>query len=77
MCVGKYSCERVKVHKQPQFTFQAETVADSSLTPNVALLVHPKGSLYSTVDCDEFPVIKMILVKADLVICSSVIGVSE
>ena len=30
----------IKVHKQSQFIYQAETVADSSLTPNVALLVH-------------------------------------
>ena len=33
---------------------QAGTVAGSSLTPSVALLVHPKGTTHSTVDCHEF-----------------------
>ena len=44
---------RLLKYRQPQFTFQAGTVADSSLTPSVALLVRPSGTTYSTVDCQE------------------------
>ena len=44
----------IRVHRQPQFTSQAGTVADSSLTPSVALLVRPRGTTHSTVDCHEF-----------------------
>ena len=34
-------CVFIEVHKQPQLTCQADKVADSNLTPSVALLVHP------------------------------------
>ena len=54
------------------FTGQADTVADCSLTPSVALLVHPCGIILFIVDCHES---KMMPVQADLVICSSVIDV--
>ena len=47
-------CVFIEVHRQPQFTCQAGTVADSSLTPSVALLVHPRGTTQSIVDCYEF-----------------------
>ena len=47
-------CVFIEVHRQPQFTCQASTVADSSLTPNVALLVCPRGTTHSIVDCHEF-----------------------
>ena len=47
-------CVFTKVHRQPQFICQASTVADSSLTPSVALLVRPRGTTYSIVDCHEF-----------------------
>ena len=47
-------CVFIEVHRQPQFTCQASTVADSSLTPSVALLVYPRGATHSTVDCHEF-----------------------
>ena len=40
----------IEVHKQPQFTCQADTVTGSSLTPSVALLVHPSGTAHSIVD---------------------------
>ena len=46
-------CVFLDVHKQPVFTCQADTVADSSLTPSVALLVHPSGIVPSIVDCHE------------------------
>ena len=72
-------CVFIKVHRQPQFTCQADTVADSSLTAGVALLVCPRGTTHSIVDCHEFTgsQTRMMPVKADLVICSSAIGVSE
>ena len=37
-------CVFITVHKQPQFTCQANTVADSSLKPIVVLLVRPVAS---------------------------------
>ena len=46
-------CVFTEVYKQPQFTCQAETVADSCFTPSVALLMHPKGILHSIVDNHE------------------------
>ena len=49
-------CVFIEVHNQPQFTCQADTVADCSLTSNVALLVHPIGTIHSIVDCYEFTV---------------------
>ena len=45
-------CAFIKVHRQPQFTLQAGTVPN--LTPSVALLVCPRGTTYSIVDCHEF-----------------------
>ena len=67
----------IEVRKQPQFTCQADTVADSSLTPSVAFLVHPNGTTHSIVDCHEsiYRVAEMP-VKADLIICIVAIGVS-
>ena len=38
----------------PQFTCQADIVTGSSLTPSVALLVHPSGTAHSIVDCHEY-----------------------
>ena len=42
------------MYKQPQLTCQADTVTDSSLTQSVALLVHPRGTTHSIVDCHVF-----------------------
>ena len=47
-------CVFIEVHRQPQFTCQAGMVTDSSLKPSVALLVHPRGTIHSIVDCHEF-----------------------
>ena len=47
-------CVSTEVHKQPQFTCQADTVTSSSLTPSVALLVHPSDTAHSIVDYYEF-----------------------
>ena len=47
-------CVFIEVLKQPQFTCQADMVTDSSLTPSLALLVHPSGTAHSIVDCHEF-----------------------
>ena len=47
-------CVFIEVHRQPQFTCQAGMVADSSLTPSVALLVCPKGTTHFIVDCHGF-----------------------
>ena len=47
-------CVFIEVHKHPQFTCQASTVADGSLTPSVALLARPRGTTHSIVDCHEF-----------------------
>ena len=69
-------CVFIKVHRQPQFTCQAGTVADSSLTPSVAILVHPRGTTRSIVDCHDSQDHKMMLMKADLSISSSAISVS-
>ena len=49
-------CVFIGVHRQPQFTCQAYMVADSSLTPSVALLVHGvrlSGTTHSIVDHHE------------------------
>ena len=46
-------CVFIEVHRQPRFTCQAGKVADSSLTPSVALL-HPRGTTHSIVNCHEF-----------------------
>ena len=46
-------CVFIEVHKQSQFTCQAGMVADSSLIPRVALLVCPRGTTHSIVDCHE------------------------
>ena len=47
-------CLFIEVYKYPQFTCQADTVADSSLTPSVALLVRPNDAAHSIVDHHEF-----------------------
>ena len=47
-------CVFIEVHRQPQFTCQADMVADGSLIPSVALLVHPRGTTHSIEDCHEF-----------------------
>ena len=44
----------IEEHKQPQFTCQADTIANSSLTPSVALLVHPSGTVHSIVNHHAF-----------------------
>ena len=44
----------IEVYKQPQFTCQVDTVAGSSFTPSVALLVHPSVTVLSKVYCREF-----------------------
>ena len=46
-------CVLIEVQKQPQCTCQAETVSETSLTPSIALLVHPRDIVYSIVDCYE------------------------
>ena len=38
-------CVFIEVHRQQQFTCQAATVADSSFTPSLALLVRPRGTI--------------------------------
>ena len=58
------------------FNFQADMVAGSILIPSVALLVCPSGIVLSIVDCHEFTGSQIMPVKADLVICSSLISVS-
>ena len=50
----KSRCVFTRVQKQPQCTCQAKTVVGSSLTPHVALLVCPGGTMYSPVDHHEF-----------------------
>ena len=67
-------CVFIEVYKQPQFTCQGDTVACSGLTSSVALLVQPSGTVHSIMDHDR--VTEVIPVKADLVIFSSLIGVS-
>ena len=47
-------CVFIEVHRQPQFTCQAGTVADNSLIPSVALLMCPRGTTHSIEDCHEF-----------------------
>ena len=45
----------IEVHKQPQFTCQADSHRQQfGLTPNVALLVCPNGTAHSIVDFHEF-----------------------
>ena len=57
---------------KPQLTCQTETVIDNSLTLNINA---PTGFM---VDCHQIDkVTKMMPVKADLAICSSVIGVPD
>ena len=43
-------CVFIEVHRHPQ----AGTVADGSLIPSVALLVRPRGTTHSIVNCHEF-----------------------
>ena len=47
-------CVSIEVHKQPQFSLQADTVTGSNLTPSVALLVYPSSTAQSIVNCHEF-----------------------
>ena len=47
-------CVFIEVHRQPQFTCQAGMVAESCLTPSMALLMHPRGTTHFIVDCYEF-----------------------
>ena len=37
----------IEVHKQPQCTCQADTLAECNLTPSIALLVCPSGTTHS------------------------------
>ena len=39
-------CIFTEVHKQSQFTSKANALTDSNLTPSVALLVHPSGTVH-------------------------------
>ena len=48
------TCVFIEVHKQARFICQADMVADSSLTPSVALLVCPRGTIHSIVDYHGF-----------------------
>ena len=50
----KSCCVFSKAQKQSQCTCQAKTVVGSGLTPHAALLVHPSGTRYPTVDHHEF-----------------------
>ena len=51
---GQSHCVFSKTQEQPQCTCQAKTVAGSSLAPHAALLLHPSGTRYPTVDSHEF-----------------------
>ena len=51
---GKSRCVFNKAKKQPQCTCQDKTVAGSRLTPHVALLVRPSGTIHPVVDCHDF-----------------------
>ena len=51
---GRSCCVFNKAQKQPQCTCQDKTVIGSSLTPHVALLVCPSGTIHPIVDCHEF-----------------------
>ena len=54
-CVQRKSrCVLSKAQKQPQCTCQDKTVVGNSLTPLVALLVRPSGTIHPTVDRHEF-----------------------
>ena len=44
----------IEVNKQPRFTCQADIIAKSSMTLNVALLVHPSSIIHSIEDCHKF-----------------------
>ena len=70
---GQSHCVSSKTQKQPQCTCQAKTVAGSSLTAHAALLVHPSGTIWTIMNLQGQ---KMLPVKADLDIFSTVIGVS-
>ena len=50
----KSCCVLSKAQKQPQCTCQHKTVVGNSLTPLVALLVHPSGTIHPAVDHHEF-----------------------
>ena len=50
----KSRCVLSKAQKQPQCTCQDKTVVGNSLTPPVALLVRPTGTIHPTVDRHEF-----------------------
>ena len=47
---GLSHCVFSKTQKQPQHTCQAKVVADSSLTPHAALLMHPSGTIWTDMD---------------------------
>jgi len=51
-------CVSIEVNKQPRLTCQPDITAKSSLTLNIALLVHPSSIIHSIVDCYEFTVHK-------------------
>ena len=64
-----------ELHKQSQYTCQAETVADCSLTPSVALLECPRGTVCSIVDHHDFTRSQNDSSESRSDICSSVIDV--
>ena len=47
---GQSHCVFSKTQKQPQCTYQANTVAGSSLIPHAALLEHPSGTIWTIMD---------------------------
>ena len=54
LAVRKSHCVLSKAQKQLQCTCQDKTVVGNSLTPLVALLVHPSGTIHPAVDRHEF-----------------------
>ena len=60
----------IKVHKQPWFICQVDTVADNGLTPSVAKLVALYTPRWTIMNLQDH---KMMQVR--LVICSSITGV--
>ena len=48
------NCVFMKAQKGPQCTCQAKMVSGSNFTPSLASLVHPRSTIYPTVDFQEF-----------------------
>ena len=71
-------CVFIEVHRQPQFSCQAGTVAESSLTPSVALLMYPRGTTHSIVRLMNLQGHRNYAGESrpGYLICSSAIGMS-